>query len=69
VDKFHFHSFVCINKANEVFWILGEFVWMYLSWAILHEFNQFIEFSEISISSVSSFTVIKLLAALEHLFV
>ncbi len=69
VDKFHFHSFVCINRANEVFWILGEFVWMYLVWAVLHEFNQFFEWSEISVSSVSSLRAMKLIATLEYLFV
>ena len=21
VEKYHFHSFVCVNKSNEVFWI------------------------------------------------
>lgn len=69
VDKFHFHSFVCINRANEVFWILGEFVWMYLIWAVLHEFNQFVEWSEMSVSSVSSFRAVKVIATLEYLLV
>ena len=36
MPRFHFHSTVCVNKVNEVFWLLTEIVWFWLaSW--MHE--------------------------------
>ena len=69
VDKFHCHSFVCINRANEVFWILGEFVWLYLCWTVLGEFGKYMEWKEVSVVGVSGWQSIKMIAMGEHLFV
>jgi hypothetical protein len=42
---------------------------MYFAWAVLGEFNQFIEWREVSVAGVSGWTSIKLIATMEHLFV
>jgi len=34
MPRFHYHSTVCVNRSNEVFWFLSEIAWFWLAYSM-----------------------------------